>query len=107
MQFTKTEINTQNDHKLYQIAITYIKQQQKLTNGREIYLKVSIPKQNIYQKWYFWYENKPSGNPGLNPEHKRCPPASKGVGGLLGFINLSSVQIFATNQLQLPFPWGP
>jgi hypothetical protein len=32
------------------------------------YKKISFPRPSkFYPKWYFWFENKPSGNPGRFP----------------------------------------
>jgi hypothetical protein len=52
VQNTKKGRNIPNDHKMYQIAIKYT----KLFFAR-------TPK--IYPNRDFWFENKPSGNPGL------------------------------------------
>jgi hypothetical protein len=48
-----------NGHKLYQMAVKYSKWSKYI-------LTFSIPRPSkIYPNWVFWFENKPSGNPGL------------------------------------------
>jgi hypothetical protein len=59
LQHTKTGKNIPNYRKLYQMIIKYTK------NGRKIdqVSKIIPTSSNIYPKWAFWFENKPSGNP--------------------------------------------
>jgi hypothetical protein len=50
---------TTNCHKLYQIAIKYSKLSQNIKT-------FSIPRPSkMCPNWDFWFENKPSGNPGF------------------------------------------
>jgi hypothetical protein len=57
------------------MATKYTKWPQNIPNGRKmdqmgIYVPTSsIAKTSkIYPNWYFWFENKPSGNPGSKRE---------------------------------------
>jgi hypothetical protein len=51
-------------HKIYQMAVKCSKWPNNIPT-------FSIPKPfKIYPNWYFWFENKPSGNPGTNVWHK-------------------------------------
>jgi hypothetical protein len=49
----------------YQMAIKYTKWPYNFPNDNKIHLHFSIPRPaKIYPNWDFWFENKPSGNPG-------------------------------------------
>jgi hypothetical protein len=57
--------NITNDHKLYQSAINCTKWPQNFPNGRKIYQHLPFKgRPKFAQIWDFWFENKPSGNPG-------------------------------------------
>jgi hypothetical protein len=66
------KIHIQNDHKIYQMAVKYFQWPQNISNGRKIdQVLIKIPRfynarpTKIYPNWNFWFENKPSGNPGV------------------------------------------
>jgi hypothetical protein len=68
VKYTTTEnVYIPNDHKMYQRAIKRIKRLSNIPNGDKIHTPTfSIPRpSNINPNWYFWFENIPSGNPGL------------------------------------------
>jgi hypothetical protein len=56
--------NVPNEHKMYQMVIKYPKCPYNIPNGRKIYPFFNLMPSKIYPNWEFWFENKPSGNPG-------------------------------------------
>jgi hypothetical protein len=70
--------NIPNDHKLCQKAVNYTKCPWNIT-------AFSIPRPyKFYQNWDFWFENKPSGNPGWKRKKStvagRSLPVRKSLG---------------------------
>jgi hypothetical protein len=63
----KTEKNMPIDPKLYQTAINYTKWLESIPNGHIIHRTTSsVPGfSKMYPNCFFWFEYKPSGNPGL------------------------------------------
>jgi hypothetical protein len=78
VQNTKTGKNIPDYHKIYQITTKYTRLPQNIPNGHKIFpmaviqtkwsknlLRFSIARPSkIDQNWDFWFENKPSVNPG-------------------------------------------
>jgi hypothetical protein len=78
---TKTGKNVPNEHKMYQMNTKFTKWTQNAPNEHKIFQMVikypkNIPNKvgisfsnlrpwKISQIWYFWFENKPSGNPAV------------------------------------------
>jgi hypothetical protein len=74
--------NIPNDQKMYQKDIRYTKWLLNIPNGHKIYQHFTFqgpPK--FYQNWYFWFQKKPSDNPGWRgqPFLKRFVQASKAL----------------------------
>jgi hypothetical protein len=76
-KYTKWPQNVPNDHKMYQMTTKCTMWPQNVPNDHKMYLMtinytklsyniptsyITRPSQ-IYPKWYFWFENIPSGNP--------------------------------------------
>jgi hypothetical protein len=64
--------NIPNNHKIFKMATKYTKWPQNIPNGHKIYqmatkyIKYTIARPSkFYPNWDFWFENMPSGNPGL------------------------------------------
>jgi hypothetical protein len=64
-KYTKWLQTIPNGHKLYQMVVNYSKWWQSMTT-------FSSPRPSkFYPNWDFWFENKPSGNPGWEFEKLR------------------------------------
>jgi hypothetical protein len=68
--YTKLPWTITNSHKIYQMAVQYTKWPWNI--GTNIFHCKTL---KIYPNWHFWFENIPSGNPGLA---KRKSPFGSG-----------------------------
>jgi hypothetical protein len=63
----KPEKSVPNKYKMYQMVIKYPKYPENIPNGHKLYKTFSnLRPSKVYPNWDFWFENKPSGNPGLH-----------------------------------------
>jgi hypothetical protein len=64
VQYTNTWKNIPNYHKIYQMAVNYVKWPENGPKVHKIYYFSTERLLNIFRNCDFWSENKPSGNPG-------------------------------------------
>jgi hypothetical protein len=68
VHYTKPGKNAPIEHKIKQVVIKYPKCPSNIPNGHKIYqhFPIYVRPSKIYPNWAFWFEKKPSGNPGLD-----------------------------------------
>jgi hypothetical protein len=94
--YTKLPQTIPNYHKQDQMTIKYTQLSQTIPNGRKIF-HMTVKRTKMCPNYYFWYENIPYGNPGVEenlsvvnvgmPMHKRFPQFSHGQLTLLCIFN--------------------
>jgi hypothetical protein len=54
---------------IYQKTVKYARWQQNRPNGQKIPTSFIATPSKIFPNWYFWFENKPSGNPAAHDKY--------------------------------------
>jgi hypothetical protein len=73
VKYSKGQENIPNDSKIFQMTVKYSKWQENIPNDRKIfrmtktYTSIFYFPSKFFPNWDFWFENKPSGNPGGSP----------------------------------------